>query len=100
MIKLIYTEFSVETEYVIGVESRPLFKAWFTGMEYVVTFGSTALGLMCCCSGGKERAGMIETDANWAEFQSRLQTTWCKDKAVFVSLDMKAMVPYCCSHQL
>ena len=99
MIKLIYTEFGVEAEYVVGVESGPPFKAWFTGMEYVVMFGFTVSGLMCCRSGGKERAGMIESDANWAEFQSRLCTARRKDKTVFVSLDMEAMVPYRRSRQ-
>jgi len=33
MIKHIYTEFGMETEYVVGVENGPAFKAWFTGME-------------------------------------------------------------------
>jgi len=33
MVKRIYNEFGVAAEYVIGVESGPAFKAWFTGME-------------------------------------------------------------------
>ena len=33
MVKCIYTEFGMETEYVVGVENGPTFKAWFTGME-------------------------------------------------------------------
>ena len=33
MVKHIYTEFGMETEYVVGVENGPAFKAWFTGME-------------------------------------------------------------------
>ena len=33
MVKRIYTEFGMETEYVVGVENGPAFKAWFTGME-------------------------------------------------------------------
>ena len=33
MVKRIYTEFSMEMEYVVGPENGPAFKAWFTGME-------------------------------------------------------------------
>jgi hypothetical protein len=33
MVKCIYAEFSMETKYVVGVESGPVFKAWFTGIE-------------------------------------------------------------------
>ena len=62
-------------------------------------FTSIVLGLMYTCSGGKERAGTIESDANWEEFQSRLLTTHRKEKTVFVSLDMEIMVPYRRSRQ-
>ncbi|KAF9778350.1 hypothetical protein BJ322DRAFT_1114163 [Thelephora terrestris] len=82
MVKRIYTEFGMETEYLVGVENGPAFKAWFTGMD-----------------GGKERAGTIESDVNWEEFQRRLLTTRRKDKTVFVSLDMDTLVPYRRSHQ-
>ena len=57
-------------------------------------FASLMPGLMCTCSGGKERAGTIESDTNWEEFQSRLLAARRKEKTVFVSLDMDAMVPY------
>ena len=33
MVKLIYAEFGIETEYVVGVENGPVFKTWFTRME-------------------------------------------------------------------
>lgn len=33
MVNHIYTEFSMENDYIVGVENGPAFKAWFTGME-------------------------------------------------------------------
>ena len=35
MVKQIYKQFGIYNEYVVGVQAGPLFKAWFTGMEYV-----------------------------------------------------------------
>lgn len=33
MVNHIYTEFSMENDYIVGVENGPAFKAWFTSME-------------------------------------------------------------------
>ena len=33
MVNLIYREFEVHEEYVVGVQVGPPFKVWFTGME-------------------------------------------------------------------
>lgn len=32
IVKCVYSELGMETEYVVGVENGPAFKAWFTGM--------------------------------------------------------------------
>ena len=36
MVNQIYRQFGVHEEYVVGVQVGPPFKAWFTGMEYVL----------------------------------------------------------------
>ena len=57
-------------------------------------FTSLAFGLTFTCSSGKERAGTIDSDGNWKEFQSRLLAARRKEKTVFVSLNMDALIPY------
>ena len=45
-------------------------------------------------SGGKDKAPVIESDANWIEFQRRLLTGKRKEKTVFASIDVDILVPY------
>ena len=45
-------------------------------------------------SGGKEKAPVIESDANWTEFQRRLLGNKRKEKTVFASIDIDILIPY------
>ena len=95
MVNQIYGQFGIYNEYVVGVEAGPPFKAWYTGMEYVSL--SQTLTVVCIShvsSGGKEKAPVIESDANWTEFQRRLLISKRKDKTVFASIDIDILVPY------
>jgi len=94
MVKQIYKQFGIYNEYVVGVQAGPLFKAWFTGMEYVSLSQTLTpiLSVSHMTLTAVERRRLLLL--NWTEFQRRLLIARRKEKTVFASIDTDILVPY------
>ena len=98
MVKQIYKQFGIHEEYVVGVQVGPPFKVWFTGMEYISRIFSLSHMSYDSYGGRKEKVPVIESDANWTEFQRRLLNKK-EGKNYFLHRlmhDVDILVPYKC----